>query len=347
MNKIVCVPVKSQYSIDATIKPRKDMGVFLKDVGFETIETKMFQNQALNDTNKKLLDHLAKEHYKENEVNILWYQYPTYMGKDYEIYFLNAFKAQGFIVVGFVHDIDYLRGMNDDFAPDKEILSNFNYLLVASNKIKQFLTDNGVTQPRLLLYPMFDYYSLAIEPVYFNSGEVINYSGNLMKAKAGFLVPFSKAIKDTDLRLNVYGTKPKDDLGECYKGPIDPDVMQYEDGWGLIWDGDENEKGAYQSYLEYNWSYKLSAYLRNGLPVIAKKGSNVGNFVEQAQVGIVLNDLDELVPMIDALLDKDRELFDLLCINAQAFSYKLARGYYTKSLAYKTMTYIQDNNKVV
>lgn len=70
-----------------------------------------------------------------------------------------------------------------------------------------------------------------------------------------------------------------------YGGPIPPEELPAKMplGFGLVWDGDviPDLSNNYTNYAQYNMSYKLSAYLAGGLPVIVWENSIFADMVKE------------------------------------------------------------------
>lgn len=82
------------------------------------------------------------------------------------------------------------------------------------------------------------------------------------------------------------------------------------------------------SYLKYNNPHKLSLYLASELPVIIWKEAAEAKFVEENNVGLTVNNLLEISPLLDKLT---KEQYDMLAQNAKVTGQKLRKGYYTSS----------------
>lgn len=92
-----------------------------------------------------------------------------------------------------------------------------------------------------------------------------------------------------------------------YLGPVNPNSISFSDGWGLIWDNeDDNSDNFYHTYQEYNWPAKLSVYLRSGIPVIVSKKAQTYSYIKDNHLGIGIDDIKDIPICLNKLSEMIR-----------------------------------------
>lgn len=341
MDKFVIVPQKSQWSTDGAVKPRKDVGFFLNAVGYKSVELRMFHGESVGSNAYNAL--LGEVLVNGSKGSVVINQLPSYCGDDFDKAVGTTLRDKEFVPVALVHDIDNLR-FGGDVSSFIDVLDAYDIIVVASQKIADYLHDNGLTVPEVITRGPWDYYSEDIKPTINDEGKyIINYAGNLTGAKAGFLEHFSDKFK---MLANVWGAaNPADDsinvLGFNYMHKKDPEKLDIDKGWGLIWDNNRSNDSLYHSYQEYNWPAKLSLYLRNGLPVIVDSHANIASFVQEHNVGFCVDSLDKIKPTIDNLSQDD---YDKMIVNANRLSEMIGEGHYDYQMADTIDSIINSNS---
>lgn len=273
------------FAYDASVKPRKDIQSLAIKQGYMPAYLPMFTNYS-----NRLQDELEK--IEDNSLVLL--QVPTYNSLATDQAMVDGLVAKGCSLVMWVHDIDCLRGFHESPYEDMLMLDKADIVIVPSKKMLDWVNiHTSVTNQNFIVHEAWDYLTELgeVEPnSIFNTPAESNicYAGNLSEGKAGFLQTL-----DTD--IDVYGKGNKAQFTNshvhyqgCASNDYLPKVLKKYSA-GLVWDS-----GDYNSYLDYNWSHKASLYFASGIPVIAKKGTHVGNFVEDHNCGVTIKSLDEL-----------------------------------------------------
>lgn len=259
--------INNGFAYDASVKPRQDVATILSKHGWEKLPIRMFGELAEQDLDICL--------YLLHQGDTVLFQSPLYSSPNAERKYLDVFKVKGVKTIGLLHDVDVIR-FGGDLQSYRKLINQYDGLIIAS----QALADVVKPSVPYVIQKPWDYLTNA-NPLPHTLDKTIVYAGNLTEGKTAFLDSV-----DVDTYGELYERKLKH-----YRGKFKAeDLPAHLDGsFGLVWDSN-----GYNDYLKYNWSYKFSLYLASGLPVIAKKGSNVGNFVDKYELGFTIASLSEL-----------------------------------------------------
>ena len=209
-----------------------------------------------------------------------------------------------------VHDIEALR-MNSnsmelakkDIDDEIEQLRDSDGIVSHNSKMTSWLREKGVVVPIVNL-EIFDYDN----PQEINHN--LNYEGKL--CFAGNLEK-SSFLKKLELqhRLDLYGMNPAENYHENirYKGNFSPDELpkKLTQNFGLVWDGPDVDscRGIYGEYMRFNNPHKVSLYLSSGMPIIIWKKAAMAEFIQNNNLGIVVEDLRELDDILDNMTQEE------------------------------------------
>ncbi|GHP12978.1 hypothetical protein YK48G_04030 [Lentilactobacillus fungorum] len=321
MNYVV-EPINN-FAWDATVKPRYDVAAFLVSVGWRRLKLPMFYRLSQAEARQYIRQ--AVSQFKPGDV-VLW-QTPTYNSYwPYESEFVKAAHTYGVKVIALVHDVDVLRGLGAEVGSLPEFLNQFDCLINLSSRLNKLLAEWGVNVPMVTRGP-WDY--LVKGPVTGTKlfTKNVYYTGNLTVKKSHFLDELP-----SNVQLKVYGDKPAERSFKPnleWLGTAQPDHLpsRLNDGFGLVWDGEINPLSAnkYGTYLAYNWSHKLSAYLAAGIPVIVWRQSHAAKFVTSNGLGLAIDNLNELAP---ALAKVTQRQYQGYLDHIQPFSQRIREGFY-------------------
>ncbi|MGY3211428.1 hypothetical protein [Mucilaginibacter sp. HD30] len=285
----------------AASKAVQDCKSILSELGYQDAS---IEDINLNDRFyfPKLLSRVVKFFFKIKPNSLVAIQYPLLSGNSQFKYFIRAARAKGIKFFCVVHDVDDLRnGMNTPKSKDVEALNSYDNVIVHNDAMKNWLQDNGLTSPVLVLHA-FDYLSV-VDNVAPNKIELqplnkIAFAGNLSKS------PFIYTLDIIDKwEFNLYGPNYSPQRAAvvkniCWHGSLSPDeiLTNIRGAFGLVWDGEYIDRldADYGNYLKYNYPHKLSLYLAAGLPVIAPRESAISSFIKDHGVGILVDDLIKL-----------------------------------------------------
>lgn len=259
---------------------------------------------------------------------------------------IKKLKKRNVIIVAIIHDLELLRMSNDDrfsiagkWRMKREELDEikmFDKIVVHNIKMKEYILDKcAVDEDKLEVLEIFDYLidSDFVPPKQDNYLSCI-IAGNLNKNKSGYIYQLPDSPVFELFGVNYEGNANKRNIN--YNGSFLPEELPYhlKGGFGLVWDGDSPNSccGAWGEYLKYNNPHKTSLYLACGIPVIIWKNAALAEFVQEKNVGIVVNSLFEIDAAINAITDEEyRELKR----NATTISKDIRNGFYTKKVLRK------------
>ena len=265
---------------------------------------------------------------KENDEIIV--QYPlrnTTIGFSKILKILNKKKIKTTVLI---HDLDSLRypEVLHCKLDDKKILKEFQKVITHNKKMTKYLEQLGVDKNKMVELQLFDYIYekdiVKIEPK--RENEVI-IAGNLSTSKAGYL---GKINKISEVKFGLFGIgyeKKEEDKNITYNGSYTPsELIENINGkYGLIWDGEDTEtcKGAYGEYLKYNNPHKASLYTLVQIPLIVWEKSALADFVIKNNIGIVVDNLNDLRIELDKV---SKEQYENMIVNLKELSMRVKKG---------------------
>lgn len=344
-NNICYIPENVIQINNAGSKAREDIEIILRDYDLKPLLTLDFE--LLSKKSAKLQFGYWHFLYSLYAVRNKWIimQYPVYGGKIIKKCFEHLINHNKLIFI--IHDLEYLRFDNSkkQALHDEVCLLNKAAVIVSHNSfMTKRMRQDGVTVPIIEL-ELFDY--LLSEPVPatdFKLGKQVVFAGNLEKSE--FLK--RESIENLDLELILYGSGfDKHKMGWRnihYAGSFKPNDIPYKlkGSFGLIWDGTSVEicDGQTGEYMRFNNPHKLSLYIIAGLPVIVWKKAAIATFVENHQIGIMVDSLDEIPGKIQKLTEKE---YEKIRNNVKKLQGRLTVGYYTKKALSKVNEIMMEN----
>lgn len=327
--------VAENYRVDgktAGSKAKKDVETILKSIGFEHIVLYTSGESKL----KVICNFISALFFSikiAKKGDIFFFEHPylppaysSFLGKLSKI----LLKRNNAITVLLIHDLNSVRLNKISLKKEIKQLNSYKYVIVHNSQMLNFLRENGC-RSELLNLEIFDY---LIECKDMQKGECddIVVAGNLCKEKSGYIYSLGE-ISELTFGLYGVGLDTNNIAGNLlYHGVFEPDVLPLviNGKWGLVWDGDSIHtcKGLCGEYLRLNNPHKMSLYLAAGLPVIVWSDSAAALFVEQNNVGILVEDLSELKNAIRKITPK---MYAGLCENVSKIGKKIIAGNYLKS----------------
>lgn len=321
----------SGFAWDASVKPRYDVGYFMEKAGWTIYRMPMFHQLSAKDSEHYIHEFSLKLSQGDN---VLW-QTPSYNSyAPYEADFIKAAHDKGAKVIALVHDVDYLRGLSGDMTQLSGFLSKFDCLITLSEAMSKILRQWG-TSTKMIEREPWDYYVPGdIAPKSYSRD--LWYAGNLAAWKTSFLDAFPDQLK-----INVFGSNPENRTfpkNVQLQGEAGNDILPTKlgNGFGLVWDGNQDKQNdnKYGTYLKYNWSHKLSAYLAAGIPIIAWKESHGYEYVKDHQIGIGIDSLQELPEKLNSVTsDQYNEMVNRIA----PLAHKVRSGNYIKEATSKAL----------
>lgn len=275
--------------------------------------------------------------------DVVIFQHPTYGIKEAIRFIPLLKKTKQIKFISVIHDLELLRGGVSTYdnkiavLSDKVLLPMFDKIICHNESMKKYLIDEGICESKLVTLDIFDYLTNSSE-LSENKGIGLTIAGNLNKDKSGYL--YKLIEQHPNYTLNLYGPNFDESivLGENinYLGSFSPDELpnKLQGQFGLVWDGDSIEtcSGNTGNYLRYNNPHKTSLYLAAGIPVLIWKEAAIAKFVEENNVGILIDNLEEIEEVLNNI---PQEKLEEIQKNAKEVGMRLRDGYYFKKAMIK------------
>ena len=265
-------------------------------------------------------------HDQNKKIDEIFLQYPTYSKIVTKQLIKNLRKLHSKVFI-IVHDVESLRlhyGEKNYIHEELDMLNLVDGLIVHNDEMAKWLKDNGINVPMESL-EIFDYDNP--NPLVDNDeyNKSVCFAGNLNKA--GFL----QSLSLKEAFLNIFGPNPAEKYGHnvSYQGQFSPEELSnhLNDNFGLVWDGTTPTTcdGIFGNYMKYNNPHKSSLYLSSGIPVIIWRKAALSKFIEENNLGIVVDSLTELD---EALSKMSLSRYEKLLKNVRDVSQKLRKGFF-------------------
>lgn len=254
--------------------------------------------------------------------DIVFFQHPTWHPLKFEEGLINRIKAYGGRVIIVVHDVESLMIESSRFMLRYaiDLFNSAEALVVPSYAMKKFLQENGIRgDMKYVVQEIWDY-TTDIEFSWASGFQKeIHFAGNPSK----FLFPYKWNF---DIPLKVYTSEQCTGANVQGMGWMDSSRLLLEmakGGFGLVWYGED----YWHQYMKYNNSFKLSAYLAAGIPVIVPRGISNQYLIEKNHLGLIVDSLDEAVDRVKNMEESDYQGY---VQHLRNFSTLIRNGYFTK-----------------
>lgn len=274
-----------------------------------------------NDLQKRLDGTIAGVH----PGDIVVMQCPTWNGTRYDIELVKTLHAYGARVAMLVHDVPSILNPGTFYTLESciDIYNMSDLLILPSEKMEKTLRGKGLQVTNVMYQQMFDY-PLSTQ---YNGPEFIKkmyFTGPPTRYPFVFEWKGNTAV---DLYCNDFDIKNSLAPNVKYKGVLPSDRLVGEmaaGGYGFVWaDGKEYE------YSTMNLPYKFGTYLAAGIPVIARKGMNIENFILNNDIGYVVSDLEEADRVVQNASEQD---YKSMVANVKRIQFMVTNGMFTKKL---------------
>ena len=275
-------------------------------------------------------------------------QFPMWTGGSYQTHFINRVKSRGVKLVFLIHDLmsvmlgDHVRDYTND--GDFLELAKADLIMTHSKKMSDFLRTYSDLEAEMFPIGLFDYST--DQPINDASYEqTVIYAGSVNKLAQLPNWPFQT-------KLEIYGYL-NGDFNESnfpatveYKGARDPDdlIKEINHGFLLVWGDDETFKDDIDNWKfpimarRYNTiiaPHKFSLAMVSGTPVVVASDSNVADLVKQYNLGIIIDELDQLDEKMREVTPEKYQEFKRNVIN---MGNEIRNGEFTKNAIRKLMT---------
>ncbi|MDR2661271.1 MAG: hypothetical protein LBC17_04490 [Lactobacillaceae bacterium] len=316
-------------SFNASFKPKNDTFNYINQLNFKRIHIFPFNTDA--EETKQLLARIDGTTAGVRKDDLVIFQYPNNMGKNfrYERLFIQQLKIRKAKIIGLIHDIDSLRFnyvSNEWKNNEVDILNKFDGLITHNDQMSAALKELGVKVEMTPLYVFGFDSDIPKQGIPLSFARELNYAGALFKSE--FLgrynqkTPINVFGDDKEIKYEITATNLN------IKGPRRQEQLfnEFKQGFGLIWD-ESTIKPFYQEYTRYNAPFKLSLYLRAGMPVVAWSQAAIASQINEWGVGFTIDALDE----IDAKMAQiDEEKYNEYRKNAQNMARLIQEGNFVK-----------------
>lgn len=264
---------------------------------------------------------------------IVFYQYPSWNGLNFDERLMTILQAYGARLVIFVHDIETLMFSSPRHPlPDVAMLLNRAELLILpSRNMHELLMENGLDRKKRVLYQqLWDYTTEPIRQGHPAFKKELHFAGS----------PGQLPVKnrwDYDLPINIYsGTfcagEQVNNRGWLYRPQLLTAIS--EGGFGLSW----YEDGVWKDYIRYNCCMKTSTYLAAGIPVVVQKGSSVQALLEEHNLGFGAETIEEAISRIQNMTEAEyRDMTE----HVEKYAFLIRNGFITKKLLVDSIVALQ------
>ena len=338
-------------SKDAGTKAPKDINIICKEMGWKEIpflQPKKKLNKIVDMINKIIIN---KKNWTQldkivSKGDYILYQHPMYFGTRFANKYIPILREKGVKFIALIHDLESLRNLTATTKNDEQsyqfgdlvLLNNFDYIIAHNNKMKEYLISKDIEGKKIISLEIFDYLcDTALRTPRLQNTVVV--AGNLDKKKSGYIYELAKQNPET--KIVVFGANYPDnqELSNInYEGSFSPEEItgKLEGAFGIVWDGPSIHGcvGKTGEYLKYNNPHKTSMYLTAGIPVIVWKEAAISEFIIKANVGITVDNLDNVSEKLKKITN---EQYNLMVKNAENISSKLRTGYYFRKAVDKVI----------
>jgi hypothetical protein len=325
-----CIQFKNTIVNSAATKAVLDANAIFSKNGYQDFTLTVVDNADGLKYYKLLLKELMLFLFAVKKGSVIGIQYPLLSINKVFKYFINTAKLKGIRFYCVVHDLESLRtGGKDKALIDKEIsyLNHYDGIIAHNPHMINWLQEMGLNN-KIISLKLFDYLcdDFTIQEERSFSQKIV-FAGNLNKSSFIYSLGTVKKWK-----FNVYGPYFNQDRAEgqhnlYWRGEYSPEeiVRKLNGCFGLIWDGDSINKcdEVLGNYLNYNNPHKFSLYIAAGLPVIAPASAAIASFIQEHQIGLLVNNLYDL----DSLQINEQD-YSRMRSNVMHIRSKVISGYY-------------------
>ena len=312
----------------ATVAQRRTVEV-AKQLGFNEIS--ILYDNGLRDPeefDKKVAEILAGLEVGDTVI----FQSPIWITSKVERDFIDRVRQYQGKVAIFINDIPPMmfEGNRELMPLFIELYNKADLLIVPSENMKDYLISKGVTVEKFVIQNLWDI------PVDFISNSETKYLPRINFAGSDEKFGITENINSNDIELEIYDHKPEDKLipdNVHYHGYVDEVKLLselHEGGFGLVW----TEDMYWREYMKYNASYKVSTYLRAGIPLIVHRDISCRKLIEDNHWGIVVDSLEEAVERVKAMSEDEYRKY---AESVSKVSGLLVDNYFTKKVLVDTL----------
>ncbi|EPH97723.1 hypothetical protein D920_01888 [Enterococcus faecalis 13-SD-W-01] len=325
-------PEKNKHNADSGFVANNDMTGFALEIGFQKIDYIRYDDPQFTEEEMMLIvkEQLAAVKKGDN----VFVQFPTWQRLKIESLFFQRLFELGVNVSLVIWDVlPWLHdGSERDFTNEYafRLMNKCDLLIVPNKKMALRLQTEAKVTTKMISIDLWDYKIKEQDLPRKKFEEKLFFVGTLDKTD------FTLYKKNYPLNLigNIRGLSEEERqqknlhiLGEKRNEEI-PRIL--DGGFGLVsYKAGTNKnrfKGA-EKYGHYNNPLKLSLYLAAGLPVIVDSNSAHADFVRKQNIGIVLEDINNIDLLFQYLTEED---YQKMCINVEKLANLITHGHFSK-----------------
>ena len=325
-------------SINSTNKAKTDIDALMLDMGFRDLSIHGWGHGHVETFFRKVLS-MVNILFRLHRGDVLLIQYPF---KKFFVAQCKIAHLKGAKTITLIHDLGAFRRKKLTAEQENRRLSHTDCIIAHNDSMKRWIEDNGYGGAVVSL-DIFDYLSgvaLNYEREVQGSQSVV-YAGGLGERKNAFLYDVGRAMPD--MHIDLYGdgdldkSRFPDNVTWHGRIPSEEFIANVRGRWGLVWDGDSTDacNGIWGEYLRLNNPHKTSFYLRAGLPVIVWKQAAMAPFILKNNIGVAIDNLSELTPLLSAISDDEYAQIKANVMNIQR---QLQDGYFFKQAFRKAVS---------
>ncbi|GKQ42758.1 beta-1,6-galactofuranosyltransferase [Companilactobacillus sp. RD055328] len=263
--------------------------------------------------------------------NLVIAQMPSWNGIAFDEVFLERLRQRVDKMVVFVHDFVPLM-FDSNYYLMQRYLDAYNkadLIIVPSEQMGQKLVSEGLNIP-YIIQELWDHPTSLVQLSRPSFQKKLNFAGDFDR------FPFT-INWDKDIDLDVF-SQPKGPNGIVYshdylhvRGFKSDELLLHElnqGGFGLVW-SENIENRSEREYSKMNVSFKFSAYLAAGIPIIANELLAKQEFVKKNKIGYIASSLDDAVDYVKNMSEAE---YDDLIKNVNNVSWLIKDGFFTKKL---------------
>ena len=270
--------------------------------------------------------------------DVVIFQYPSWIGPNYDECFVDKVKSyRDTKLIIFVQDVQKPMFNSEQSIMDIEIriMNKADLLILPSDKMYQYLKDNGLKDKKVIYQTIWDMPS----DICFDNHDtkrVFHFTGEYSR------FPFLADYKGRTPILQYAASKPvrPDDESFTWKGFYEQENLMYElskGGFGLVWSDEE----YFKRYYSMNQPYKLGTNLAAGIPVIVKKGCVHEEIVVKNGLGFAVDTLEEADRIVQNISEEDyRKLYS----NVRNIQRLILDGAYTRKTLQDAIIAVLENS---
>lgn len=263
--------------------------------------------------------------------DVVVFQFPTWNDFEFDEALINRLKLyRDLKIIAFVHDMPSLMFESNRYLLGRHIrfLNQTDLVILPSQKMADFLYSEGLTVKKTIIQKMWDFPVAVAQTVRPKYRKVINFAGNPDLEKFEFVKEWN--YKEVELRVTANKSDWMQGKNISFLGWFHDDIfllnaLRNSGGFGLVW----SEDSYWREYMKLNASYKLSAYLAAGIPVIVNSCIAEKDTIIRKNLGLVGDSLDEAVGKV---INMSQEEYDKMVADVAVFSNLLRQNYFTKKV---------------